>query len=68
VSRQKLDPQFDQKWTWPRKTWFQERLNLVRAREREMNRKATVTAKGQEGAETKPEGPTVIASAANRKA
>jgi hypothetical protein len=43
--KQNRDPRFDQKWTWPQKTWFQERLALVRAKQREMNRKLTAAPK-----------------------
>jgi hypothetical protein len=33
----------DQNWSWPEKTWFQERLNAIKAREQELRRKPLVT-------------------------
>jgi hypothetical protein len=27
-------------WNWPRKTWLQERLDMLKARDREINQKA----------------------------
>ena len=29
----------DRNWQWPEKTWFQERLNSIKAREQEQRRK-----------------------------
>jgi hypothetical protein len=29
----------DQNWNWPQKTWFQERLNAVKAREQQAQQK-----------------------------
>lgn len=34
-----VKPQYGQNWTWPRKTWLQKRLDIIRAREREVERK-----------------------------
>ena len=31
----------DRNWQWPEKTWFQERLNSIKAREQDERRKAT---------------------------
>jgi len=31
----------DRNWQWPEKTWFQERLNSIKAREQEERRKAS---------------------------
>jgi hypothetical protein len=36
----------DQKWHWPEKTWFRERLNALKARENEQRRKAPVGSRG----------------------
>lgn len=33
----------DQNWNWPANTWFQERLNAIKAREQELRRKPLVT-------------------------
>ena len=36
----------DRNWQWPEKTWFQERLNSIKAREQEQRRKTgSVSAK-----------------------
>jgi hypothetical protein len=35
------NPNFDQNWAWPEKTWFRERLNALRAREEKTYRRAT---------------------------
>jgi len=51
MSQQNPDKKFDQGWSWPNKTWFQQRLALVRARERDVNRKPFVR-KGQVTTET----------------
>jgi hypothetical protein len=37
------NPSADQNWNWPEKTWFQERLNAIKAREQELRRKPLVT-------------------------
>lgn len=31
----------DRNWQWPENTWFQERLNSIKAREQEQRRKQT---------------------------
>jgi hypothetical protein len=33
------NPHFSPNWTWPEKTWFRERLNAVKAKEQETQRK-----------------------------
>ena len=33
----------DRNWQWPEKTWFQQRLNSIKAREYEQHRKAGLT-------------------------
>ncbi|MBI2181174.1 MAG: hypothetical protein HYU31_10215 [Deltaproteobacteria bacterium] len=38
-----INPDADQNWHWPEKTWFQERLNAIKAREQELRRKPLVT-------------------------
>lgn len=38
-----INPDADQNWNWPEKTWFQERLNAIKAREQELRRKPLVT-------------------------
>jgi hypothetical protein len=34
MKRPMFNPNFDRNWAWPEKTWFRERLNAVKARER----------------------------------
>jgi hypothetical protein len=34
----------DRNWQWPEKTWFQERLNSIKAREQEQRRKSATSA------------------------
>ena len=36
------NPNPDQNWQWPEKTWFRERLNALKARESEERRKPLV--------------------------
>ena len=39
----------DRNWQWPEKTWFQERLNSIKAREQEQRRKPRMNSpKGEE--------------------
>ena len=38
-----INPGSDQNWNWPEKTWFQQRLNAIKAREQELRRKPSVT-------------------------
>jgi hypothetical protein len=45
----------DQNWSWPEKTWFQERLNAIKAREHELRRKPMVLSRRPLAAATKPE-------------
>jgi hypothetical protein len=33
------NPHFSPNWAWPEKTWFRERLNAVKAKEQEAQRK-----------------------------
>ena len=37
-----INPSADQNWNWPEKTWFQERLNAIKAKEQELRRKPMV--------------------------
>jgi hypothetical protein len=37
----------DRNWHWPEKTWFQERLNSIKAREHEQRRKSAPIADGK---------------------
>ena len=37
-----INPDADQNWNWPEKTWFQERLNAIRAGEQELGGKPLV--------------------------
>jgi len=39
MKRPLFNPNFDRNWSWPEKTWFRERLNAIKARERETQRK-----------------------------
>jgi len=48
-------PSADQNWNWPEKTWFQERLNAIKAREQELRRKPMVVAWRPLAAVPKPE-------------
>jgi hypothetical protein len=34
----------DRNWSWPEKTWFQERLSAIKTREQGLRRKPMVTA------------------------
>jgi hypothetical protein len=45
----------DQNWSWPEKTWFQERLNAIKAREQELRRKPMVVSRRPLTAAAKPE-------------
>jgi hypothetical protein len=47
------DSNHDQNWTWPKKTWFRERLNAIKARENEERRKA-LTGSSRAGQVTVP--------------
>jgi hypothetical protein len=38
-----INPDADQNWNWPENTWFQARLNAIKAREQELRRKPLVT-------------------------
>jgi hypothetical protein len=49
------NPSADQNWNWPEKTWFQERLNAVKAREQELRRKPFVDLRRPMTAAAKPE-------------
>ena len=37
-----ITPSADQNWRWPEKTWFQERLNAIKAQEQVLRRKPMV--------------------------
>jgi len=44
----------DQNWAWPEKTWFRERLNTLRAREHEAQRRPTSNRRDPAAVEAKP--------------
>ncbi len=48
-----FDPNADRNWAWPEKTWFRERLNALRAREHEAQRKPVTNRKESVAMETK---------------
>lgn len=52
----------DQNWRWPEKTWFRERLNAIKAREHEQQRR-----KSAEDGEKTDQGSTDVASAENKR-
>lgn len=37
------NPHFSPNWAWPEKTWFRERLNALKAKEQETQRKPAST-------------------------
>ncbi len=45
MKTQEINPNFDQNWAWPKKTWFRERLNALRARDEEEHRRLRGTRK-----------------------
>jgi len=45
MSEQKFNSQIDRNWSWPQKTWLQQRLALVREQKKAMNRKPLVMPK-----------------------
>lgn len=49
------NPGVDQNWTWPEKTWFQERLNAIKAREQEIRRKPMVSSQRSVRAASAPD-------------
>jgi hypothetical protein len=51
-----VKPQDGQNWTWPRKTWLQQRLDLIKAREREMQQKSTETPEAVTGVDSEATG------------
>ncbi len=54
MKRPVFNPNFDQNWTWPEKTWFRERLNAVKARERESHRKPWDRSQAPTAVDAKP--------------
>jgi hypothetical protein len=50
-----FDPNSD-RWAWPEKTWFQERLNATRARKHEPYRKPSTNRKEPIAVKTKNSG------------
>ena len=42
MSQQKFNSQIDRNWSWPQKTWLQQRLALVRERQRALNRRSLI--------------------------
>jgi hypothetical protein len=51
-----FDPNSDGNWAWPEKTWFRERLNALRAREHENQKKPANNHKQPGAVEAKPHG------------
>ena len=51
-----VNPHFDQNWAWPQRTWFQERLNGLKAREHETHRKPADSPRNPTAVDTKPSG------------
>ena len=49
-----FNPNSDQNWAWPEKTWFRERLNTLRAREYEAQRRPMNNRKDPATVESKP--------------
>jgi len=47
-----FNPSTNQNWCWPEKTWFQERLHAIKAKEQELRRKPIMAA-SQRQASTK---------------
>lgn len=39
TKQESIKPQSGHNWTWPRKTWLQQRLDIIKARERETQQK-----------------------------
>jgi hypothetical protein len=54
MKRPMFNPNFDRNWSWPEKTWFRERLNAVKARERENHRKPWDRSQNPAAVEAKP--------------
>jgi len=54
MKRPMFNPNFDRNWAWPEKTWFRERLNAVKARERETHPKPWERTQNPITAEIKP--------------
>lgn len=50
-----INPRADQNWNWPEKTWFQERLHAIKAREQELRRKPMVVSRLPLATAVKPE-------------
>lgn len=50
-----INPSADQNWSWPEKTWFQERLNAIKAKEQELRRKPMVVSRRPVASAAKPE-------------
>ncbi len=49
-----INPSLDQNWSWPEKTWFQERLNAIKAKEQELRRKPMVVSARSMAGASKP--------------
>jgi len=45
MSEQRFNSQIDRNWSWPQKTWLQQRLALVREQQKAFNRKPLVIPK-----------------------
>jgi len=50
-----INPDTDQNWNWPEKTWFQERLNAIKAKEQGLRRRPMVVAQKPAVVISKPE-------------
>lgn len=50
------NPHFSPNWAWPEKTWFRERLNAVKAKEQEAQRKPASSPQNTTAVERKPNG------------
>jgi hypothetical protein len=59
MKRPVFNPNFDRNWAWPEKTWFRERLNAVKAREREGHRKPGDRPQNPTPIEAKPSDDTI---------
>jgi len=44
MNQSMINPEADQNWNWPEKTWFQVRLNAIKAKEQELRRRPMVVA------------------------
>ena len=54
MKNQEINPNFDQNWAWPKKTWFRERLNALRAQDEQAHRRSISARKDPATLEAKP--------------